>query len=324
MKKVLLILLGVLLLPAWAQAGDLLQALWPQDFPPFSQADKRHGVPNNIAPPAVRTPQASLPPLPADFTGTVRRVRLPEGVKAVALTFDVCELQCAVSGFDYDIIKVLRENHAHATFFGGGKWMRSHAERTLQLMAAEGFELGNHAWSHANFGIITMEKARQQIFWTQSYYEELRVELARRAEAKGLGAEMARIPKCLPYFRLPYGRSTPEMLRLFNQLGLKVIQWDVVADHQTESNASMAAAESAAKAVRPGSIILLHANLVPKQTAALVRNVIKLLGAQGYRFVNVSELLAMGEPELADDGYFLTPGDNRDLDESFGKDGTGE
>ena len=107
-------------------------------------------------------------------------------------------------------------------------------------------------------------------------------------------------------------------------MGLKVIQWDVVADHQSDSNASMASARRVAKAVRPGSIILLHANLVPKQTAVLVQNVIKLLSEQGYRFVNVSELLAMGEPELADDGYFLTPGDNRRLDTSFGKDGTGE
>lgn len=324
MKKCLLLLMAVLVFPLSAHAEDLLHALWPQGFPAFSAADRRHGVANDRAMPDRREPSFSLPPLPAAAVGTVRRVRLPAGEKAVALTFDVCELQCAVSGFDRDVVRALEDYGAHATFFAGGKWMRSHPERTMQLMASANFELGNHAWTHANFGIIDMKMAAEQVRWTQALYESLRAELGRRAEAAGCAGLMKAVPPGLAWFRLPYGRCSPESLRLLNRMGLRVIQWDVVADHHSSDNAAPNAARRVVRAVRPGSIILLHANLVPRNTAVLVRNLLSMLAGQGYRFVTVSELLSMGEPELADDGYFVRPGDNRSLDRSFGTYGTGE
>ena len=39
------------------------------------------------------------------------------------------------TGYDAEIIDFLREKRIPATLFMGGKWMRSHSERAMQLMA---------------------------------------------------------------------------------------------------------------------------------------------------------------------------------------------
>jgi hypothetical protein len=75
--------------------------------------------------------------------------------------------------------------------------------------------------------------------------------------------------------------------------------------------------------VRPGSIVLLHANQVPKDTAALVKALLPLLRQRGFATATVSELLAAGAPETVDDGYFSVPGDNRIYDTMFEDNGTG-
>ena len=74
---------------------------------------------------------------------------------------------------------------------------------------------------------------------------------------------------------------------------------------------------------KPGSILLFHANLVPKGTVNLLREVVDIFAGEGYEFVKVSELLMMGEIESVRDGYFSRPGDNYALDKKFGIDGTG-
>ena len=74
---------------------------------------------------------------------------------------------------------------------------------------------------------------------------------------------------------------------------------------------------------KPGSILLFHANLVPKGTANLLREVVAILSEDNYVFVKAGDLLSMGEPETVRDGYFSRPKDNYALDKKFGVDGTG-
>ena len=75
--------------------------------------------------------------------------------------------------------------------------------------------------------------------------------------------------------------------------------------------------------VRPGAIILFHANRVPKGSASMLKETVGELQRKGYRFVTVGELLKLGEPQRTRDGYFNKPGDNLSLDTHFGIDGTG-
>lgn len=276
--------------------------------------DRRKAIKNDSSAPAKLSPLNELPPLTQN-EGVIRRVRLPEGVKAIALTFDMCELDTVTTGCDMESLSFLRENQIPATLFMGGKWMRTHARRVKQIMK-EGalFEIANHNWSHGNCALLSEEGLKAQILWTQAEYELLR-------EESGVND----IPNVPELFRLPYGRNNERALKVIAGLGLRVIQWDVAAEAGDNSN--MTRAKRNAKIVtamtRPGSILLFHANLVSKGTANLLREVVNILEGDGYMFVKVSELLTMGEAETVRDGYFSRPGDNYALDKKFGIDGTG-
>ena len=185
----------------------------------------------------------------------------------------------------------------------------------MELMAEPLFELANHAWTHGNLGIMPQEKALEQILWTQAEYERLRA-LVPQPSMKSVQQQL-----CL--FRFPYGRMRPETLALVNDMGLRAIQWDVVGEQFNDAGQPEAATQLAAQ-IQPGSIVLLHANLVPKNTAALVGNLLVELDRQGFELVTVSELLRLGTARTAEEGYFTKPGDNLHLDTAFGLDGTGK
>ena len=193
--------------------------------------------------------------------------------------------------------------------------MRTHATRVKEIMLeGDFFEIGNHNWSHGNCALLSDEGLKAQVLWTQAEYELIREE-----------AGTWNIPEVPRLFRLPYGRNNEQALRTLAGLGMRVVQWDIAAEAGDNSNYKRAkrSAKNVAAMTKPGSILLFHANLVPKGTVNLLRELIDILEAEGYEFVKVSELLAMGETETVRDGYFSRPKDNYALDKKFGIDGTG-
>lgn len=288
---------------------------------PLQARDRRGAIPNNNRPPQKRVPQFSLPANTAAREGAIRRVDIEGTEKVCALTFDMCELATSTTGFDADIVVWLQDNNVPATFFVGGKWMRSHERRVREILQDPLFELGNHAWAHGNFALLSQERMREEILDTQCQYEILRAQALRDRKRFRIGNEFP-LPEVLRYFRFPYGRSSDAALNILAELGLEPIQWDVVAE-TGGNNASLEQAKHVVDAVKPGSILLFHANLVPRGSFQLLRYVAEGLRRQGYRFVSIGELLAMGKPVREKEGYFVTPGDNAALDKRFGAEGTG-
>lgn len=270
------------------------------------------------SPPARSAPLAPPAPLPETRRGIIRRVALPDGDRRVALTFDLCERAIHVTGYDARLVDALRAGRAKATFFAGGKWLRSHPERALQLLADPRFELGVHTWTHANMAVAPQAERTRQVDWTNAQLELLRDELDRRLCLRGLAASGLGPPTL---FRLPYGRGGQNEARFLNDQGLAVIQWDVVGE--AGGGSAKERAQAIATALRPGSIVLLHANAMPKDTAEVLRHLLPLLAAKGFATATVSELLDAGKPELAASGYFSTPGDNALYDTHFVRFGTG-
>lgn len=293
--------------------SSITPAITPQIFP----SDQKRAVPNNSAPPARLAPLHRLPALPASTEGNIRRVTVGKDMgKVVALTFDLCELAVNTTGYDAPLIAFLREQKLPATLFLGGKWMRTHSERTLELLADSLFEIGTHGWAHGNFGIMSQSAMQRELDWTNAQYELLHEELLRR---KG---PLPHVRQSSPLFRLPYGRCSDAALRLLAQSGLQVIQWDVEGETAPD-NTKAGLEKGVAARVKPGSIMLYHANLVPKGSLAVLQRTVAVLREQGYRFVTVSQLLEMGTPQRTRKGYFSVPGDNVQYDTMFGVDGTG-
>ena len=267
---------------------------------------------------------ADVPVLPAlddSWLGNVRSVDIASERKYVAITFDYCELCTNVNGYQPEVIQYLRQNQVPATLFMSGKWMQSHSDITLQLIADPLFEIGNHAWSHANLALTPPDILDQQVLATQAEYIRLRDQLCQKAMKLGLENELKLIPQQMTLFRLPYGRCNDLALQRLQHLGLKVIQWSHVGLEGCQT--SDKEVESFVNSLKSGSIILLHGNNVPKHTLAFLKRLVPILVSKGYRCVTMSDLLERGAPQLVKEGYFLKPKDNLSLDTQFGIMGTG-
>jgi peptidoglycan/xylan/chitin deacetylase (PgdA/CDA1 family) len=304
----------------------LLHTLWSAKELAGSPADhivtRPYSQPLDFSPPARTVPRVLLEPLDPPLQGVIRRVEPEGGEKVVALTFDLCERASNRAGYRTEIYNFLREKGIPATFFAGGKWLRSHSDKAMQIMADPLFEMGNHTWTHANLALTTEKETRDQVLWTQAQYEILRDRLAQRAAAAGLSQEMANVPVALRLFRLPYGRNNAIALRYLSSLGLPAIQWSVVGEPNDRTwPAEKIAARDLAR-IRPGDIVLMHANAVPRKTHMVLPLVVNALLKDGWRFVTVSQLLERGKAETVPIGYFEKLGDNVIYDKGYPAKGT--
>ena len=289
---------------AWAERSESLSQ--PEIYSPCrvqvvlvaSAADDKKAAPapsglRNIPPSRLR-PSEIAPPLPPDMANSTRSVRLPQDVKLIALTFDLCEVESKPSGYDAVIVNYLRSNRIKATFFAGGKWMRSHPERTMQLMADPLFEVGNHSWNHRNFRKLDKEEALNQVLWTQAQYELLWEQLRKRPRFD-VTEDAKEIPKVPRLFRFPFGACNHDMLKLIQDLGLRAIQWDVVSGDPAKGRTAAAIARTVISKAKSGSIIVFHANGRGHGTAESLPMFVPRLKEAGFRFATVSEMLASGD-----------------------------
>jgi peptidoglycan/xylan/chitin deacetylase (PgdA/CDA1 family) len=261
-------------------------------------------------PPSRLRPSEVAPALPPEKADSIRSVKLPANVKLIALTFDLCEVESKISGFDAGIVNYLRSNKIKATFFACGKWMRSHPDKTMQLMADPLFEIGNHSWNHKNFRAIDREEALDQVLWTQAQYELLREELQENKPVQMAGEIAQKIPRVPRLFRFPFGACDRETLKLLADLGLAAIQWDVVSGDPAKSRSAAAIARTVLENARSGSIVVFHANGRGYGTAESLPLLVPKLRKAGFDFVTVSEMLESGTPVAVPDCYEMRRGDN--------------
>lgn len=293
----------------------------------------RHGV----LPPEPLS-QFSLPkntsfPQNSKPKGTVRWVKLPKGKKYIALTFDLCEAAYEISGYDGGVIDFLRANKIKATLFLGGKWMDHHSERTQQLIADPLFEIGSHGWSHKNLRKTYGTVLVREIVAVKGAYERALRALKKRAcfkeeYLKGIKSHSymashfssnsfgitktknSYLQKDLKLFRFPFGTCHKQALKEVYNQGQLPIQWNIVSGDPAFGQSAKRIASVIKTRVKPGSIIIAHANGRGRNTAKALPLFIPDLKKQGYEFVTISELLAAGEPQFSSTCYENRPGDN--------------
>jgi len=267
-----------------------------------------HGAPGS----RLAVPPASAPASrPAPLAGSIRRVDLPDGLKLVALTFDLCEADGEVAGYDGAIVDYLRQAQAKATFFAGGKWLVNHRERARQLISDPSFEIGNHTWSHWNLAVAAGPKMQNQVNGVEADYARMRQDVAASCPAGPPTGERMQL------FRFPYGSCSAESLAYVNARGYQAIQWDVDSGDPVFGLGAEHMAHAILTRVRPGSIILMHANGRGYHTAAALSIVVPKLKAEGYQFVRVSDLLAAGHPVVVPTCYSERPGDTEIYDRKW-------
>jgi peptidoglycan-N-acetylglucosamine deacetylase len=190
--------------------------------------------------------------------------------RVVALTFDDGPNPQYVD----DILEVLRAEQVHATFFVVGRELARYPELGTKLVGA-GHELGNHSYTHVRMLARSRDFIRGEI-------EQTDAEIRR----SGYRGEIQ--------FRPPNGKRLLALPWVLHEMGRRLTLWDVAPDSEDPAISPARLVERIHDEVRPGSIVLLHVMGLQGETSrAALPAIIHELKSRGYRFVTVSELVAI-------------------------------
>lgn len=199
---------------------------------------------------------------------------VPISKKIVALTFD----DGPDPSYTPVVLDVLKKYDARATFFILGIRAEKHPD-IIKRMAREGHEVGNHSYSHRDFGkkddtdymLMEIRRANDIIYRLSGQKSVL--------------------------FRPPGGYLSNALIDLVKKEKLTIAYWSYIQDTKDWKGSS---AESIAnhliKNIKPGQIIILHDGCNNgMETARAVNIVLDKLSRDGWRFVTVSELIKSGK-----------------------------
>ncbi len=172
------------------------------------------------------------------------------------------------------LLDLLAAHHIKATFFVIGENVAEHPEIVARA-AREGHEIGNHSWSHPNFGKMSDESVRRQLQQTD--------DAIKNATGKR--------PTLL---RPPYGSITAREKRwIHDEFGYGIILWDVDPNDWKRPGPAVVR-NRILKETQPGSIVLSHD--IHPGTIEAMPSTFDELEAKGFKFVTVSELIRMSAP----------------------------
>jgi peptidoglycan/xylan/chitin deacetylase (PgdA/CDA1 family) len=174
------------------------------------------------------------------------------------------------------VLDILDDHAVPATFFVVGKNLSAH--RDLVRGRLDRHEVGNHSWSHPDLAELDLAGVRRQISRTHGTVHSV----------------TGREPGLL---RPPYGHLGGSTLLAADSLGYDVVLWS----HQMHEAAYRSNPEGQVRDivdnVTPGSIVLAH-DVGNRDRLIAIRHLGEMftgLKARGFRFVHVSELMALGQ-----------------------------
>jgi cellulose synthase/poly-beta-1,6-N-acetylglucosamine synthase-like glycosyltransferase/peptidoglycan/xylan/chitin deacetylase (PgdA/CDA1 family) len=199
--------------------------------------------------------------------------RQPPPAKRIALTFD----DGPDPTWTPKIAAVLRAKHVTATFFEVGSMVVRHPELT-RMLYRDGFQLGNHTFTHADLAALPGWERSAQISATEA------------AIAGATGIRTALV-------RPPYSSTNDAVSNLQAGAWASIAKNGytiVLANYDTEDWSRPGVSTILANATPPtgrGGIILMHdAGGNRAETVKALPLLIDRLRARGYRFVRVSDL----------------------------------
>ena len=199
-------------------------------------------------------------------------------------TFSQCHVEGPYIAMTFDdgphaentprLLDMLKKRDIKATFFVVGQCVVEHPA-IMKRIVAEGHEIANHSWSHPLLTKMGEDAVTTQI---QKTHDAI-------VETTGVTPKL---------FRPPYGGFSLNQRNWANKKwGYQIILWDVDPLDWKYRNAARVHSEIMKQTV-PGSIVLSHD--IHKTTVDAMPETLDALAAKGFKFVTVSELLAMDRP----------------------------
>ena len=175
------------------------------------------------------------------------------------------------------LLDMLKQRGIKATFFLIGENVQAHPEIVKRILA-EGHEIGNHTWTHPQLSRLSYDRVKSEISRTQDAIKE----------ASGYTPTL---------LRPPYGAITQKQREwIASALGLRVILWSVDPFDWKRPGPAVVRQRILTGAA-PGAIVLSHD--IHKQTVDAMPTTLDALIAKGYKFVTVSQMIALDKSKLS-------------------------
>ncbi len=228
---------------------------------------------------APKPPAPSPSPAPAQLPASLRGAEwdhVPTSQKVVALTFDAGANADGVPS----ILRTLEATNTPATFFLTGRWTENHPELARRIAAR--YPVGNHSITHPHFTKLTDAQLRAELLGAEATIKEVTGSSTR------------------PFFRFPYGDRDTRTIGLVNDAGYGSFRWTVDTLGWKGTSGGMTTTTVVDRVMgtaRPGQIVLLHVGSHPTDRSTLdadaLPRIIEQLRARGYRFITLTEALAI-------------------------------
>ena len=197
----------------------------------------------------------------------------------VALTFDACATKKQANGFDRKVFEILARDQIPATLYLSGRWVERHPRAAKEIAATPWIELGNHTYSHPRLTLVRKERIRMQIRRTNKILEK---KIGRKALS----------------LRPPAGAWSATVVKVSNQEHLPVVLWSVISGDVGGHVPAARMDRTVLAEAKPGAIIIFHINKRAPFTKRALPDIIAGLRDKGFRFVTVSQLLALPDAVL--------------------------
>lgn len=167
----------------------------------------------------------------------------------------------------YDILEILENHQAKATFFIGGCWADDNVDCVKDIYK-KGHEIGNHGYFHKDHASLSLAQNQKEIAQCNKF-----LQLA--------------IGKKITLFAPPSGAYNEATLTACRTLGMKTILWSKDTIDWRDKDASIIYTR-ATKNVTKGDFILMHPT---PATVAALEDVLRYYERNSLQLVTVSENL---------------------------------
>ncbi len=166
-----------------------------------------------------------------------------------------------------EILSILDEHEAKATFFLGGSWADDNVDCVKEI-AERGHEIGSHGYFHLNQDALSLEENLQEI---------------------GTSVQFLSLVTHLPVtlFAPPSGAYSDDVVTAAERLGLKTILWSKDTIDWRDKDADICFSR-ATKGVQGGDLILMHPMA---HTVRALPRILSYYEEHGLRAITVGENL---------------------------------
>jgi len=171
-------------------------------------------------------------------------------------------------------LQTLKHFNAKATFFCIGKNVEKHPD-IFQNILNEGHAVGNHTFNHIKGWKTSTNSYLKDIALTQD-----------RINAQCQKSEI----RNQKLFRPPYGQITPKQIKKLQELGYKIVMWNVLSIDWDKTTTQETCLNNVINNSKAGSIVVMHDSVkASKNMRYILPKILEYYSKKGYFFKRIPE-----------------------------------